>query len=247
MKVQPIILAGGKGKRMGNAELPKVLSPLKDRPIISYLLDTFRDLPFLQPVLVVGFRQEMVRQAVGPEYRYIVQEEQLGTGHAVSVCRSELEGTADCYLILYGDMPLWSGQTMQKLVGQHQESGSVLSMVTVNADHETFKSFGRIIRDDQGRIRAIREQRDCSPDELEISEVNPGLYCVDDRWLWDALERITCENAQAEYYLTDLLSLAIADGEKVESIRVEDWREALGINTPEQLMEVERILAGIHS
>lgn len=240
MKIQPIILAAGKGTRMNNPDLPKVLAPLKERPIISYLLDTITKTGFMTPALVVGYHQEKVREALGNTYTYITQEQQLGTGHAVAVTREALEGTADAYLVMCGDTPLLSLESIQKLIAAHETSKSVLSLATLVSDNEYFRSFGRIIRDENGIIKAIREYKDCTDEEKAIQEVNPGLYCFNDSWLWSALEKIDQSNAQGEFYITDLLSIAVEEGQVTSSIGMKSWQETLGINTPEQLAEAEK-------
>lgn len=240
--VQPIILAAGKGSRMGNPELPKVLIDLNGKPLIEYLLDTLTDQEFKPAALVVGYKQEQVKEALGNKYRYITQEEQLGTGHALKVCEESLKGTALYYLLAYGDTPLLSIQTLRRLVTIHEATESVLSMVTFKSDREMFYNFGRIIRDAQGKVVAIREYKDCTPEEKEIKEYNPGFYCFSDGWLWEALKKIKPVNAQGEYYLTDLVAIAVGEGRTIPTIEAESWVEAAGVNTPEQLEEVSSIL-----
>ncbi len=242
MRIQPIILAAGKGTRMGNPDLPKVLIEVKGRPIISYLIDSVKNTGFLKPVLVIGYHQDKVREALGDSCRYIVQEEQLGTGHAVLACQKELEGTADVYIIMYGDHALWTTTTMCCLADEHQETGATLSLVTLRSKEEEFFNFGRILRDAEGTITGIRELKDCTEEEKAIDEYNPGMYCVNDDWLWGALSSIKSENAQHEYYLTDLLEIAIREKKRIAWAHPENWQEAIGINTPQQLEEVGKYL-----
>ena len=242
MNIQPIVLAGGKGKRMGNPELPKVLCPLNGKPIISYLLDTLKKSAFLPPTLVVGHKQELVREAFGPSYTYVFQEEQLGTGHAVLVTQEALEHHADAFLVLAGDQPLWSLATMERLVAEHEKTGATISIATIVSPDPIFNDFGRVLRNELGEIIAFRELKDCTEEEKAIQEYNPTMYCVNDAWLWKALAKIRPENAQAEYYLTDLVSIAVSEGLKVASVQAEDAFEVIGINNPQQLEEVaERI------
>lgn len=240
MTVQPIILAAGKGTRMNNPEIPKVLVPLKGRSIVSYLLDIVQGDGFLPPVLVVGYHQEKVREAFGSNVRYITQEEQLGTGHALSICQEELADTADIFLVMNGDHPLWTDETMKRLVAEHERSGAMMSLVTLETDHEAFSNFGRIIRDEEGKIDAIREVKDCTDEEKQIQEVNPALYCFNNDWLWQALKKVDTANAQKEYYITDLLEIATDEGQIISSVKASTWQETLGINTPEQLEEAEK-------
>lgn len=240
-RVQPIILAGGQGTRMNNPEVPKPLVPLKGRPIISYLLDTIESDGFMPPALVVGYRHEKVRETFGAaRYTYIYQAEQLGTGHAVAICEAELAGKADLYLVMNGDHPLWTIETMKRLVAEHETKGATVSMVTLTTDNEAFYNFGRIIRGADGKIEAIREVKDCTEEEKKIKEVNPALYCFDGDWLWSALKKINTENAQHEYYITDLLEIAVNEGEPMATVEASSWQETLGINTSEQLEEVEK-------
>ena len=240
MKIQPIILAAGKGTRMNNPDIPKILVPINNRPIISYLLERVKEGEFLSPTLVVGYQQEKVRQELGDEYTYVVQEEQLGTGHAVQVCESALRGTSDILLIMNGDHPLWTVETMRRLVTEHVVSGAVLSLATLETDHPAFHNFGRIIRNEEGIIVGIREYKDCTEEERQIKEVNPSLFCINDTWLWDALKKIDRGNVQGEYYITDLLAIAVEEGKHIGSVKASTWQETLGINTPEQLQEVEK-------
>jgi bifunctional UDP-N-acetylglucosamine pyrophosphorylase/glucosamine-1-phosphate N-acetyltransferase len=240
MNIQPIILAAGKGKRMGNPDLPKVLTPLRGKPIVAHLLEVLAKGSFMPAALVVGHRHELVEEALGDSYRYIMQPELLGTGDAIKCCQAALQGTADAYLVMNGDHPLFSLATIEQLVAQHERDGAVMSLATVKTDQEAFANFGRIIRNSDGEIEAIREQKDSSEAELSLHEYNPALYCLSDAWLWPALAQITPENAQHEFYLTDLLQIAVEQGRKVGSITIERWQEALGINTPEQLAEVEK-------
>jgi len=228
---------------MGNPELPKVLTELEGRPLISYLLDTVGSVKqFLPPAIVVGYKAELVQQTLGPTYTYVLQDELRGTGHAVARARQQLEGIANAYLVLYGDQPLTTAASMEAIAAEHQRSGATMTLATFTSTEPVFDGFGRVLRDEQGKVRAIRERRDCTPEEAAITEYNPALYCFSDAWLWSALERITPENAQAEYYLTDLLAMALADGEQVASLQLPHWQEFLGVNTPEQLQEVKKWL-----
>lgn len=241
MIIQPVILAAGKGTRMNNPEIPKVLVPIvNNKPIISFLLDNLENSGFAGPILVVGYHQEKVREYFGNKYTYVTQEEQLGTGHALSVCRPDVEGNADILLVMNGDHPLWTLETMRSLIDEHVKSQAVFSLVTLVTDHEAFQNFGRIIRDDQGHITGIREFKDCTDEEKAIQEVNPALYCFDNRWVWQALTKLTQVNAQHEFYITDLLAIAVEEGKRIGSVPATSWQETLGINTPEQLEEVKK-------
>ena len=228
---------------MGNPELPKVLSPLHGRPMIRYILDTLETTNFLPPALIVGYKQEKVREELGDGYVYVVQEEQLGTGHALACCKDQLAGTADYFLVIYGDQPLTSAETLQKLADEHIKTGAVMSLVTLTSDESTFMNFGRIIRNQAGQVEAIREFKDANDAEKAIQEVNAGVYCFSDAWMWPHLADLRSENAQSEYYLTDLLNIAVREGKTVSAVSLADWREGLGINNPDQLELVQAQLA----
>jgi len=243
MNVQPIILAAGKGTRMGNPDLPKVLTPLAGRPVVAYLLDSFAKTPFLSPVIVIGFHGEKVKEAFGDGYRYVEQDQLLGTGYAVMVAEAAVKGTCDIALVVYGDQPLTSPETFQRLVEAHQAADATITLLTVKSDDPTFTAFGRILRDGDGEVAGIREYKDASEEERAITEFNAGVYCFRDSWLWPALHQIGNANVQGEYYLTDLLAMAVESGEKVVGIAAPAAREAMGINTPQQLAEVESALA----
>jgi len=242
MRIQPIILAAGKGTRMGNPDLPKVLFPINGTPMVQYVLDAFSHTSFLPPVLVVGYHHQLVRDALGDKFRYVLQEEQKGTGHAIMMCREELAGTADAYFIVCGDQPLLSSDSMAEIAANHVNTQATFSMGTVVSDYESFEAFGRILRSPEGDLIGIREYKDCTPEEKEINEYNPSLYCCNDNWLWNALDLIKPLNNQGEYYITDLVGIAIDQKQPTSSLKIKDWHEALGVNTPDQLEEVTRCL-----
>lgn len=243
VRVQPIILAAGQGKRMGNPNLPKVLTEVGGKSLIAHLLHSVESVQQLLPAtVVVGFQAQLVQRALGNGYTYVTQDAMQGTGHAVACTQAALQGTADAYLVLYGDQPLTTAESIQAIIEEHQRSGAVLTLATFSSTESVFDGFGRVLRDEQGVITGIRERRDCTPEEAAITEYNPALYCFSDTWLWGALKKITPVNAQAEYYLTDLLAIALAEGEVVASLQLPRWQEFLGVNTPEQLGEVARWL-----
>lgn len=241
-----LILAGGLGKRMGG-NIPKVLTRLRDKPLIRYTLDTVKKSKICErPSIVVGSMAELIERELGPEYEYIFQKEQLGTGHAVMVSKPKLSGKSRNVLVLYGDQPFITPDAIQSLVEAHNRNNSILSMMTVAVQdfqdwRESFYGFGRIIRDKEGNLASIIEFKDCSEEQKNIKEVNPSFFCFDSEWLWQNIDMIKNDNAQKEYYLTDLLALAISQGKKVSSIRV-DPKVAFGINTPQQLSWAESFL-----
>lgn len=246
MKTRIVILAAGKGTRM-NSEIAKVLTLLNGKPVIQYLLRSVRESGVDEnPVIVVGHQAGEVKKALGNNYGYALQDEQLGTGHATK-CARELIGEAENVIVFYGDVPLIKPKTIRALEELHRKSDSPIAMMTTtvpsfNDWHSSFYGFGRIIRNDHGEIDAIVEKRDATPEQLQIKEVNPGLYCFKSEWLWENLDRLKNENAAGEYYLTDLVHLAIEEGHKIISLDI-DPLECVGINTPEDLALAENLVS----
>jgi bifunctional UDP-N-acetylglucosamine pyrophosphorylase/glucosamine-1-phosphate N-acetyltransferase len=239
MKISAVILAAGQGTRM-RSNLPKVLHTLAGRPLAWHTLETARQVTGAQPVMVVGHGAEVVRQALGEQAaRFVVQEPQLGTGHAVLQAESLLRGEADLVLVTYADMPLVRLETLQRLVAAHQQGSGPVTLMTVVAPDP--RGFGRILRDAAGRVCAIVEEAQAAPDQLAIRELNASVYCFSAGWLWSALHRIPL-SPKGEYYLTDLVGLAVADGLAVQALVAEDPAEMIGINTRLHLAEAEALL-----
>ena len=237
-KLAVVILAAGQGTRM-KSSLPKVLHSIAGRAMIEYVLDSVADVSEDRPVLVVGHGADAVRKHVGERSTYVVQEQQLGTGHAVLEARGELEGRAGDVLVLYGDMPLLSSATLRSLAQAHAVHSGPITMLT--CIHEESMGFGRILRDGKGRVLAIVEEKQATPEQLAIRELNPGVYCFEARWLWAHLPRLPL-SPKGEYYLTDLVQLAVAEGCSVQGILVSDALETLGINDRLHLATVEKVL-----
>jgi len=240
MQTRIVILAAGKGTRMRNGDLPKVLTPFRGRPIIRHLLDAVETSGVdPRPVIVVGYGADKVRNALGDDYEYVVQAEQLGTGHAVICAESALKDDAQNIIVLYGDHPFVRADTISSLLALHRQNACPISMLTVRLDdfeewRAPFADFGRIIRDSTGSITGIAEAKDATPAERAIHEVNPAFFCFDAAWLWAHVRLITTGNAKGEYYLTDLVSLAIREGACIASAPIAP-QESIGINTPEHL------------
>jgi bifunctional UDP-N-acetylglucosamine pyrophosphorylase / glucosamine-1-phosphate N-acetyltransferase len=241
-----IILAAGKGTRM-NSDQPKVLTRLNGKSLIENLLKTINKTEYSDSVsIVVGYKGEKVIQKLGDQYNYIWQREQLGTGHAVQQCGNSLKDKFQDHLILYGDVPFISLDTIQNIIKTHQDQKSILTMVTLklsdfNGIHKTYYHFGRIVRDEQGELLKIVEFKDASEKEKKSTEVNPAIYCVNDHWLWENLEKLKDDNNQSEYYLTDLVTFAHEQGIKVKSVVVKDQFELMGINTKEDIKLAQNI------
>ncbi len=244
MRNQIVILAAGKGSRMGG-NVPKVLVMLKNKPLILYTLEEIEKINQLaKPVVVVGYGAEKVKAILGDGFLYALQEEQLGTAHALLSAKRKVK--AENILVLYGDMPLIKAESLKKLIATHFKNNSKISMLTATVKNfsgvnSSLEHFGRIIRDNSRKISAVVEFKDASLHQRKIKEVNPGIYMFNTKWLWENLAKVGNKNSQKEYYLTDIISLAIADKQRVYSVAVEP-KEVLGINSREDLKIVEKIL-----
>ncbi len=238
MKLSIVILAAGQGTRM-KSSLPKVLHELLGKPMAWYALEAARQVNDDKPVMVIGCGAEQVQKSLGDRAEYVVQEPLLGTGHAVMQAEPVLSGKSDLVLVIYGDMPLLTGTTLTKLVSHAENQAGPLTMLTVTT-MET-RGFGRILRNNHGQVQGIVEEVDATPEQLTIHELNPGVYCFRSDWLWPSLKRISL-SPKGEYYLTDLVGLAVADGYQVASLGVDDPNEVIGINTRVHLAQAEQLL-----
>ncbi|PRH42769.1 UDP-N-acetylglucosamine diphosphorylase/glucosamine-1-phosphate N-acetyltransferase [Burkholderia vietnamiensis] len=231
-----VILAAGTGKRMRSA-LPKVLHPLAGRPLLSHVIATARTLQPSRLVVVVGHGAEQVQAAVAaPDVQFAVQAEQLGTGHAVRQALPLLD-PAQPTLVLYGDVPLTRATTLKRLVDAAHDGR--YGILTVTLDDPT--GYGRIVRDAAGFVTRIVEQKDASPEQLKIAEINTGIIVTPTAQLSMWLGALKNENAQGEYYLTDAVELAIEAGFEIVTTQPDDDWETLGVNSKAQLAELERI------
>ena len=244
-KIQIIVLAGGKGVRMQN-ELPKVLIPLHGKPIITHILDSIKKSGVCdRPVIVVGQQRELVMKTLGTNYEYIIQEEQLGTGHAVLVTKPFLKNKAENIMVLNGDMPFIKADTIKKIFKSHLLERNDMTMGTVRLpDFEgwrrAFYSFGRIARDKNGKPERIIYGKNLSQKELEILEVDPAIFCFRAEWLWPRLDKLENDNSHSEYYLTDLVGMSISERNLPNMISVLP-KEALGANSKQELEILESL------
>ncbi|KKR48569.1 MAG: Bifunctional protein GlmU [Candidatus Magasanikbacteria bacterium GW2011_GWC2_40_17] len=241
-----VILAAGKGKRMQSDKL-KVMHFLKGRPLIDYVVGTVEKLGLPQkPVVVVCNEDPSVQNFLGERADYVVQKERLGTGHAVAAAEEVLRDQAKHIVVLYGDMPFIKTESIEKLLKKHLERGNKLTLMTATVeDFNDWRlnlfDYGRIIRGgEENHIIKIVEKKDAGPEELQIKELNPAVFCFEASWLWEKLRLLKNNNAQEEYYLTDLVGLAFLEGQKLSSVDI-DPREAVGINTKEHLETAEKI------
>ncbi|MGD2164329.1 MAG: bifunctional UDP-N-acetylglucosamine diphosphorylase/glucosamine-1-phosphate N-acetyltransferase GlmU [Anaerolineae bacterium] len=234
-----VILAAGEGTRM-ESDLPKVLHRLAGRPLVLHALETARDLTDSPPILVVGHGAQDVEEIAGKGVITVEQREQLGTGHAVLQARDQLQGRAELVLVCYADMPLLTAGTLGRLVdGQRHNAGPITMLTLVR---EISRGFGRVVRDEGGAIIEIVEEAVAAPEQLSIRELNAGVYCFDGPWLWEHVDQIPLIRPKEEYYLTDLVGMAVAERRRVEAVVADDPREALGINTRVDLADAERVL-----
>lgn len=237
--VVAVILAAGKGTRM-KSRLPKVLHQVAGKPMVRHVLEAVQSLGINQQILVIGHEAELVKAALGEQVRYAIQAEQLGTGHAVMQAQPLIGEEIKTVLVLCGDTPLLRAETLAILLAEHQQTGAAATVLTANLTDPS--GYGRIIRDAQGLVERIVEEKDASAEEKRVQEINTGTYCFDKVALFKALGEISPANAQGEYYLTDVLSVLRGAGQKVGAVVAADPRETYGINSRVQLAEAEKIL-----
>ncbi len=236
MKVTAVLLAAGQGTRM-KSSLPKVLHPLCGKPMLWHVLEALKETTTEKPVVVVGHGAEAVTQYLGAGAQTVLQEPQLGTGHAALQAETVLRGQTDYVIVTYADMPLLRGETFKRLVETQRLNPGPLSLLTVIADDP--RGFGRIVRNADGTVQAIVEEYVATPEQQAIKELNVGAYCFKADWFWDALHRIEKNPKKGEYYLTDIVEIAVRDNLPVQAVVHDDFGETIGINTRVHLSEAE--------
>lgn len=238
MRTEAVILAAGLGTRMKSAR-PKVLHLLGGQPLILWSVDACRSAVGHDPVVVIGPEGKEVQDVVGRECQYVEQTERLGTGHALQQTRSVLKGSADLILVTNADMPLIRGGSLRSLIEAQRDHTGPLTMLTGRSVNS--RGFGRVIRDDHGRVQGIIEEAHTTEEQRQITELNVGAYAFEAAWLWDHLGQLPL-SPKGEYYLTDLVGLAVQKGLEIASVQVEDESELIGINTRAHLAEAEAVL-----
>jgi bifunctional UDP-N-acetylglucosamine pyrophosphorylase / glucosamine-1-phosphate N-acetyltransferase len=249
----PVVLAAGKGTRM-RSTLPKVLHALAGLPLLAHVLNALDGIPTTasfapllstltssKPLAVVGFGAEQLERVFGERCNYTLQEPQLGTGHAVMEAKSAvdaLEPQPEIVLVCYGDTPLISSDVLARLLVEHVERGATVTFLTAIAEQPS--DFGRVVRDADGHAREIVEMKRATPEQKLIKEVNSGVYCFERAWLWSALETLP-KNPAGEYYLTDLVGIASAQGRTIATVSG-SFGETIGINDRVQLAEAEQMM-----
>ncbi|MDD3652654.1 MAG: bifunctional UDP-N-acetylglucosamine diphosphorylase/glucosamine-1-phosphate N-acetyltransferase GlmU [Desulfotomaculaceae bacterium] len=241
MDLAAVILAAGKGTRM-NSKMPKVLHPVCGSPMLSYVIDAVTGAGVSKIVVVAGYGAELVSRVVEGKAELVIQEEQLGTAHALLQAGPCLKDFNGSLLVLCGDTPLIEAETLVRLVEKHRSAEVAATVLTAEIEDPT--GYGRIIRDEQGKIFKIVEQKDASLAEELVQEVNTGIYCFNVNGLFDVLKQITDANAQGEYYLTDAISIYARCGQRVGSVAIKDPREFTGINDRVQMADAEQYLRG---
>lgn len=234
-----VILAAGQGTRM-KSKLYKVLHPVCGKPMVEHVVDNISKLQINKTVTVVGFGAEMVKEHLEGKSDFVIQEEQLGTAHAVMQAKDILQGQKGTTLVICGDTPLIKAETMSALMKQHEETGAKATVLTAYAEDPT--GYGRIIRNSAGDVERIVEHKDANEEELAVKEINTGTYCFDNEALFKALDNVSNENAQGEYYLPDVIEILKENNELVAAYITEDFEETLGVNDRVALSEAERIM-----
>jgi len=235
-----VIMAAGKGTRM-KSDLPKVLHKINGRPMVHYVIDLARKLHSQRTILIVGHKNELVKQACSTlPVEFVLQEQQLGTGHAVRMTEPLLKDFTGDILVLSGDVPLLTVPTIEALIHTHNQSAAVASMLTSQLEDPT--GYGRVIRDENGFVKKIIEHKDASAEQQKIKEINVGIYIFKAQELFEALARVDNNNVQNEYYLPDVMPIFIARNKKVNAVKTPDFDETRGINTAAQLRQAEAVL-----
>jgi bifunctional UDP-N-acetylglucosamine pyrophosphorylase / glucosamine-1-phosphate N-acetyltransferase len=239
--VAALVLAAGKGTRM-KSELVKVLHPLAGRPMIDWPVEAAREAGASMVVLVVGHQAETVQEyfAGQNEVAFAVQAEQLGTGHAVACAQDLLKGRGGIILILCGDVPLIRPETLRGMLAQHESRQAAVTVLTTHLANPY--GYGRVVKREGGRILRIVEEKDATDEEKGITEINSGIYCVEAEFLFAAVKNLRNDNAQGEYYLTDIVTTAADQGELCLSFPVADPEEVMGVNDRVQLADAAKVL-----
>jgi len=238
-----LVLAAGRGSRFGGEPgqpFPKVLRPVFGRPMVNWVLEALRGAGIDEITLIVGFGADEVQKQIGGSVNYVLQAEQKGSGHAAACARGAFEGREGGLIVMCGDSPLFTAATVSRIAEEHSRTGAAVTLASADLDDPT--GYGRIVRDCDGRIVGIVEEKCADERQKAIHEVNGGAYGFDVRWLFDNIGEMAINEAN-EYNLTDMVRVAIDQRRVVSAVRC-DPSELLGVNTPAQLAEVEAILRG---
>ena len=234
-----VILAAGKGTRM-QSKLYKVLHKVCDRTMVELVLDSLNDLEMQEVITVVGHGAERVKEVLGDRTKFVLQAEQLGTAHAVKVAKDELKDKEGTTIVMYGDTPLIRPETINSMLDHHENTNAKATVLTAIAD-DPF-AYGRIIRDVNGKLVKIVEEKDATEQEKKIKEINSGIYCFDNKLLFEMLEKVKNDNNQGEYYLPDVLALIREQKEIIETYLCDDFDETFGVNDRVALAYAENVM-----
>ena len=236
-------MAAGKGTRMKDPSKAKVMYPILGKPMIHYVVELALALKMHRVVVVVGYQKEVTMEYLKishPTAECVVQEQQLGTGHAVMQARSALDGFHGHVIVLSGDVPLLTKETVDALIACHLDTGAKATILTADMPDPT--GYGRVIRNIDGTVRTVVEHRDATPEEIRVREINSGIYVFEKENLFEGLEQINADNVQHEYYLTDIFGYFAKCQWKVSGLKVNNTDEIRGINTSEQLEEARKLM-----
>lgn len=234
-----IILAAGQGTRM-KSKLYKVLHPVCGKPMVQHVIDQVNQLQIEDIVTVIGHGAEKVQEQLGDSCKYALQEQQLGTAHAVMQAESVLSVKNGTTLVICGDTPLIKAETMKELIALHEQSQAKATILTAYADNPA--GYGRVLRGEGGLVEKIVEHKDASEEERYVKEINTGTYCFDNQALFNALKKVSNENVQGEYYLPDVIEILKQEGEVVTAFQSSDFEETLGVNDRVALSQAEQVL-----
>ncbi|QKS69640.1 bifunctional UDP-N-acetylglucosamine diphosphorylase/glucosamine-1-phosphate N-acetyltransferase GlmU [Paenalkalicoccus suaedae] len=232
-----VVLAAGKGTRM-KSDLYKVLHPVAGKPMVQHIVDQLQTCSVEEIVTIVGHGAEKVQEQLGDGVHYALQAEQLGTGHAVMQAQEQLADKQGTTIVVCGDTPLLTGETMEQLFAHHQDQNAKATILTAHAENPT--GYGRVLRDESGKVVKIVEQKDATPEELRVQEINTGTYCFDNEALFAALKHVGNDNSQGEYYLPDVIEILQQQGEPVFAYQSENFHETMGVNDRVALSEAEK-------
>jgi UDP-N-acetylglucosamine diphosphorylase/glucosamine-1-phosphate N-acetyltransferase len=237
--ITAVVLAGGKGVRM-ESDLPKVLHKINGRPLILHVLDSLKKAGIERIITVVGYKGEMVSEAISGLSESVIQKEQLGTGHAVMQAENLLSGFNGNILVACGDVPLIRPETFHKLINAAKDEKVKAAVLTMKLENPT--GYGRILKDSSGNFLRIVEEKDSDSEQKKIQEVNSGTYIFNSQFLFDGLKQIDTNNAQGEYYLPDALKYIIKSGFIVKTLLLENPVEGSGINNKSELAALEKLV-----
>ncbi len=239
-----VILAAGKGTRMKNSDMAKVMYEIQGKPMVEYVVNLAAKMQAQRIILIVGWQKETVIDSIGKAYptvEFIEQVDQLGTGHAVQQTTEALKDFQGDVLVLSGDVPLLTEKTARALIGYHRATDAVATILTAEVGDPS--GYGRVVHNEDGSVKKIVEHKDATKKELEIKEINSGIYIFEKTKLFECLARLKPNNAQGEYYLTDVFEDFWKNEWRVSAVKVIDAIEVMGINDPSQLEEARAIMA----